>query len=352
MLKFMWKIVIIVALVLSLGTLGYIAFQSNKQLNEVGVDTGVTISPFSKLSSEDGQPQRLEDKYPLGNPINILLLGIDRRSKLEYSYRTDIMILLSINPLTNNVVMISIPRDLWYRGGKINGLFVSSGWDEMKRAVGEITGLEPERFILTDFEDFSWVVDAMGGVPVAVERSFIDPSYPIDETKEIQTVSFTQGPETLTGERALIFARSRKGTNGEGSDWARMRRQHKILTGMLNAVLQPSSIFSPMVVENAYKTVTEGRMDTNLEIKDAAYLWDFYKDKDDYTIHSLFLDHEYLFSPPLLDYGGAWTVVPRDGDYHTFQSVVQDRLQGITYEDAAEPEAIVSQPQTQNTTDL
>lgn len=338
----MWKYILATALVISLGTLGYIAYQSNKQLNEAGIETGITISPFSKMASDEQKPKRLEEIYPLGNPINILLLGIDRRSKFEYSYRTDIMILISANPSTNNVVLTSIPRDLWYNGNKINALYITSGWETLKEAVGEITGQEPQRFILTDFEDFSWIVDAMGGVPVSVERTFTDSNYPIDETKGIQTVTFTQGPEQLSGERALIYARSRKGNNGEGSDWARMRRQHKILVGMLDAVLQPSSLFNPMVVEKAYNMVTQGRMDTNLELKDATYLWDFYKDRDSYKIHSLFLDYEYLYSPPLEQYGGAWTIVPKDGNYQTFQSVVNDRLEGISE----------SVPETQNDTDL
>jgi len=346
----MWKHIVLSALVISLVTLGFVAYQSNKKLQEVGIETGITISPFSKLAADQDKPETLAEQYPLGNPINILLLGIDRRSKLEYGYRTDIMIMVSINPITNNVVMTSIPRDLWYNGSKINGLFLSGGWEIVKRALGEVTGLEPERYILTDFEDFSWLVDAVGGVPVQVDRTFTDSSYPIDKTKEYQTVSFTAGPEQLTGERALKFARSRKGTNGEGSDWARMRRQHKILSGMLEAVLQPRSIFNPMVVETAFKTVTQGRMDTNLRLEDAVYLWDFYKDKNLYTTHSLFLDYEYLYSPPLEEYGGAWTIVPRDGTYQTFQTVVQNRLHGIVLEDTLDSVTVEGTPQ--NMTDL
>jgi len=346
----MWKFIVTMALVISLGTLVFVAYQSNKKLQEVGIDTGIIISPFSKIASNQDKPETLAEKYPLGNPINVLLLGIDRRNKFEYSYRTDVMIMISINPTTNNVVLTSIPRDLWYKGSKINGLFLSGGWDIMKIAMGEVTGVEPERYVLTDFEDFSWIIDAMGGVPVHVDRTFTDSGYPVDKTKEYQTVSFNQGPEQLTGERALIYSRSRKGTNGEGSDWARMRRQHKILMGILEAVSQPNSIFSPMVVENAFKTVTQGRMDTNLKLEDTKYLWDFYKDKDKYTAHSLFLDYEYLYSPPLEEYGGAWTIIPKDGTYETFQTVVQNRLLGITADET--PDAAVVNKAVQNITDL
>ncbi len=346
----MWKFIVIFLLVISLGTLGFVLYKSNSDLQKAGIDTGVVLSPFSKSEAKDEPTDQFDENFPLGKPINIMLLGIDRRSKAEFGYRTDIMILVSINPDTNNVVLVSLPRDLWYQGSKINGLYNNSGWEAFQAATEEVVGLKPERFILTDFEDFSWIVDAMGGVPVEVDRTFTDTSYPVDATEEYQTVAFTQGQEVLTGDRALIYSRSRKGTNGEGSDWARMRRQHKILVGMLGAVLQPKSIFNPMVVEKALKTVTQGRMDTNIQLADAKYLWDFYKDKDKYTIHSLFLDSDYLYSPPAEDYGGAWTIVPIDGTYETFQGKVKNALLGI--EDEPTLDSLEVTDEVQNATDL
>jgi len=352
----MWKFIAIFLVIISLGTLGFVVYKSNTQLKEAGIDTGITLSPFTKNEEEINKvDENFASSYPLGNPINIMLLGIDRRSKTELGYRTDIMILVSINPETDNVVLVSLPRDLWYQGSKINGLFNSQGWEAFQTACQEILGITPERYILTDFEDFSWVVDAMGGVPVEVERTFTDANYPVDATKGYQTVTFAKGPELLTGDRALVYARSRKGDNGEGSDWMRMRRQHNILKGMLTAVMQPKSIFNPMVVENAFKTVTQGRMDTNLKLADAKYLWDFYKDKDDYTIHSLFLDYEYLYSPPPEQYGGAWTIVPKDGNFSTFQKIIQDRLMGIVEDkssDTTSTNAAQGSDVTQNATDL
>lgn len=328
----MWKYILILLALLSLGTLGFVLVNMNKDLNDAGIETKTILSPFSKLVDEneeqDSEFGKLikDNPYPLGKPINILLLGIDRRSRDESAFRTDIMILISINPETNRVVMSSLPRDLWYDGGRLNAIYIQSGWEALQSAVYQITGLKPERFILTDFKDFSWIVDAMGGVPVTVDTTFTDSNYPIDETFEYQIITFTQGPELLTGKRALIYSRSRKGDNGEGSDWMRMRRQHKILVGMLDAVLSPKSLFNPMVVEKAFETVTAGKMDTNLELFDAKYLWDFYKDKDKYTFHSLFLDYEYLYSPPLEEYGGAWVLIPTSGSYKEFHDDIKNKL--------------------------
>lgn len=325
----MWKFVIIFLVIISFGAFGFFYLSAHQELPKRGVSKETILSPFANLKDSVATGGKsVQNDYPLGDPIDILLLGIDRRSRDEFPYRTDIMILVSINPKDNRVTLASIPRDLWYDGQKINGLFALQGWPAMQDAVEKITGQRPERYILTDFHDFSWIVDAMGGVPVDVERTFTDTNFPNDITKGYETVTFSAGPENLTGERALIYARSRKGNNGEGSDWARMRRQHNILIGMLTAVQQPGSLFKPMVVEDAFKTVTAGKMDTNLQLSDAKYLWDFYKDKDLYTIKSLYLDTQYLYTPPAQDYGGAWTVVPNDGDYSTFKKDLSDALYG------------------------
>ena len=73
-------------------------------------------------------------------------------------------------------------------------------------------------------------------------------------------------------------------------------------------------------------------MDTNLELADAYYLWDFYKDKGLYTFESLFLDHDYVYSPPMEEYGGAWVIVPIGGTYYNFQEDFENTLYGRVQE--------------------
>jgi LCP family protein required for cell wall assembly len=331
----MFKKILIIVGLLVLSTFAlYMYFNKWNSYDRENVELLKPITEFGTAFDElvGKKKSQYDSELENKNIINILLLGIDRRSKYELSYRTDIMILLSINPEDNIAVLTSVPRDLWYGGQRVNATYITNGWSAMQDALETFTGLRPDRFILTDFQDFSWIVDAMGGVTVNVERSFVDSSYPIDATKTYQTVSFTQGPEKLTGSRALIYSRSRKGTNGEGSDWARMKRQHLILKGMLDAVVQPGSLFRPMNVEKAFNMVTTNRMDTNLTLPDAYYLWDFYKDKDSYEIESLFLDTNYVYNPPMSEYGGAWVLAPLSGGYSEFQQVVHSTLYGLNTE--------------------
>lgn len=280
-----------------------------------------------KSSPQKAEPQ-FDSPFAKEDIITVVLLGIDRRSKSESAYRTDIMIVVSIDKNTNQVVMASIPRDLWWNGGRINAAYIQGGWESLQQGLTEVTGIKPEKFILTDFEDFRWVVDAMGGVPVDVQTTFTDSQYPVDETFEYQTVSFNQGQEVLTGERALIFSRSRKGDNDNG-DWGRMKRQHLILRGMISAITQPSSMFKNMEPTEMLKTVTTAKMDSNLTPSDAVYLWDMYKDRDKYKITSLYLDHDYLFTPPMSEYGGAWVLAPIGGTFEPFHRIYKDTLAGV-----------------------
>lgn len=282
------------------------------------------LSPLGKKLEETVQKAKYDSDLVNKNRINILLFGIDRRHKGE-GYRTDIMILLSADRTTNKVVMTSVPRDLWWEGERINAIYSLRGWEEMQTAFGTITALTPDRYVLIDFEDFKWLVDAMGGVPVNIETTFTDTQYPVDATFEYQTVNFTQGTEKLSGERALIFARSRKGDFDNG-DWGRMKRQHLILKGMLEGVVQPESIFNPVVIEKAYATLTGHGIETNLTIDDAKFLWDFYKDKDKYEVNSLLVDYDYLYTPPAADYGGAWVLAPIDNDYTKIKNNIETLL--------------------------
>lgn len=310
------------------------------------------ISPISKKTTQQNKLQEPVKEFTseLENQdiINILLLGIDRRSKSEGITRTDIMILATINPTKNTITLTSVPRDLYYQGQRLNALFIYEGFEGLQTAFETITGQKPSKYAMIDFEDFVWLVDALGGVPVEVQTSFTDQYYPNDITNEYQTISFTQGPELLSGERALIFARSRKGDFDNG-DWGRMKRQHLILQGMADTLNQnnnfictnknnsdtPNKQFdeiytscAPFIttqtIKDILQTVTNAKVLTNLEIGDLVYLWDFYKDRKNYTVTSVLMDYNYLYTPPAQDYGGAWVLAPINNSYETFHIDLQN----------------------------
>jgi LCP family protein required for cell wall assembly len=179
--------------------------------------------------------------------INILLLGIGG-SGHDGPYLSDTNIIMSIKPSTKEVAMISIPRDLAvkinnYGVRKINNanafgeLEQSGNGAEYARKVFEETfNISIPYYARVDFEAFKEIIDNVGGITVNVERSFTDLSYP-GPNDSYQTISFQAGEQEMNGEQALIFSRSRHGSNGEGSDFARARRQQLMLSAFKKKLL-------------------------------------------------------------------------------------------------------------------
>ncbi len=333
------KYILVFTLSIGLFAIGYFGYTNLANADQ----NSTAYKPLSKVKEAIKSNPKYNSELENKDILSVAILGIDRRHRSE-GFRTDIMIVVAINKKTNRIVMASVPRDLWWKNGRINAAYIQGGWEDLQAGLTEVTGIKPDKFVLTDFEDFKWVVDAMGGVPVNIETTFTDTQYPVDATFEYQTVAFSQGTEVLTGERALIFSRSRKGDNDSG-DWGRMKRQHLILRGMLTAITQPQSTFKNMSPEDILKTVTNAKMDSNLTPSDASYIWDLYKDKDKYTITSLYLDHDYLFTPPMSEYGGAWVLAPIGGTFEPFKTKFMAELSGTPVPAKAEPNLTTQTPE-------
>ena len=131
----------------------------------------------------------------------------------------------------------------------------------------------------------------------------------------------------MDGETALIFSRSRKGDNGEGSDFSRMRRQQVLLKNIPESFLSanPKNIFNPFVLQSFYNLITQ-HIKTDMNVKDVGVVYDLLKDRNKYTVRHFVVDYEYLVNPPIGDYG-QWVVVPKNGDYTPIHNQINLLLQ-------------------------
>ena len=100
----------------------------------------------------------------------------------------------------------------------------------MKRIVGAAIGVEIDYYAVIGFEGVRQLVNAVGGVDVVLAKSVSDPYYWVTSKK--RGVYFPAGRNHLNGDRALIFARTRKGDN----DFERARRQQLLVAGAVDAV--------------------------------------------------------------------------------------------------------------------
>src|SRR3989344_6450410 len=124
----MKKLTFVFVVILSIGSIAFAGSQILK-LNQSFKEVTGLATPKTKP-----EPNTSNSKYKTAKIFNILLLGIDRRSKAETGYRSDIMILVSINQDQKKIVLTSVPRDLWVSGGRINATFVGGGWPAMQEA--------------------------------------------------------------------------------------------------------------------------------------------------------------------------------------------------------------------------
>ena len=338
--------------------------------------------------------------------VNVLLLGIAGGAH-DGASLTDTIMIASYSLKTNQVYLFSIPRDLWLPAmrSKANavyqiGLSQDSGLGLAKTVFGNVLGIPIHYGLRVDFRGFVQAIDAIDGVEVIVEKSFDDYLYPItgkendlcgnaEEEKDFseeeaaklnidpgkrkvlitpegqiatdsaqedkgikyfscryEHVSFSKGKMNMNGSIALAFARSRHGTNGEGSDFARSKRQQKVIEAVRNKLLSIETLVNPQKVTDLTAALGKS-IDTDISVKEAI---EFYKlskklDKtynfvlDDSPKSGLPDGRKSLFiHPPASDYGGAYILTSQDDDF----SIVQDYVRKILEGEITEYEATAS----------
>ncbi len=263
---------------------------------------------------------------------NILLIGHGGAGH-SGRYLADTLILASYNYDTDKLAMVSIPRDLYveiegHRWGKINNALAFGIEDKVGEklvvdTVEKITGQTVHYFVRADFDGFKGIVDALDGITVNVETTFTDYAYP-DNNYGYQVVSFKKGEQTMDGETALEFSRSRHGNNGEGSDFARSERQQKVMFGIKEKVLSTGTLLNPTRIFALLNSLGE-TVNTNFEIWEALSLYDKIKGVSESQIANKVIDN----SPGGLLYSyvgeidGAYLLSPNAGmddfsEIHTF----------------------------------
>ncbi|MBI4235454.1 LCP family protein [Candidatus Peregrinibacteria bacterium] len=150
--------------------------------------------------------------------FNILIAG-------KHGSLLDTMIVAHIDENRGDVRMISIPRDLFYNGRKINSFAFYYGMPELVKILGNITGYQVDKYILIDMYAFIDVVDLIGGVDITLKEAVVDPFYKTVDNGVAGTLHYEPGDYHLGGKEALRLARSRK----TSSDFKRAERQQMII---------------------------------------------------------------------------------------------------------------------------
>ncbi len=287
--------------------------------------------------------------------INFLLLGIGGKGH-DGPMLTDTIIFASYKPSTNDIGMLSIPRDMavpipdeGYR--KVNH---ANYFGEQKEpgagpvlaseVIGGVIGQEIQYYLRVDFDGFGKLIDDVGGIDVDVENTFTDAEYPIlgseykecgtyatvdlenPDTGEVEsvdvptyacryeTITFTKGPAHLDGATALKYVRSRHGNNGEGSDFERAKRQQKVIAAVKEKMMSSGTLLNPARIARIMETLQDN-VATNISAWELLRLAGKLKDVDTTKIVSRVLDSSNESPLYATSLNGAYVLLPKNDDW-------------------------------------
>ncbi|WP_246564051.1 LCP family protein [Leptothoe spongobia] len=214
-------------------------------------------------------------RYQVSRPVTLLLMGLDEATDIEGATpndlvgRTDTMLLTRIDPESESINVMSIPRDTrveipGYGIDKINQANVEGGAELAAQTVSyNFNQVEIDRYVRVSTAAFRKIVDLIGGVEVFVPKAM---QYE-DKTQGL-VIDLEPGWQTLSGDEAEQFARFRQDDLG---DIGRVQRQQVLLKALRDRMLNPKVITQlPQIVR-----ILQEHIDTNLSTEEILALAGF-----------------------------------------------------------------------------
>lgn len=264
------------------------------------------------------KPPTPEPFYPGGanripqaeGQLNILLLGSDERP--GGGFRTDVIILLNLNPKTGKASMVSFPRDLYiplpdYGYQRINTSQEFGGFELTQKTFEYNFGIHPDYYVMVNFNGFKNIIDILGGIDV-------NSGQPLSDRCDIpgnpnKYCSIEAGVNHFDGDMALWYARSRYST----SDADRMRRCQEVIIGIFNAMMSRDAVNHGAELFQEMQTSVE----TNLNLEGVISLLpmaNLITQPGNFRQFILGPDHTTVWIPP----SGAYLLIPNLEAIHTF----------------------------------
>ncbi len=206
-------------------------------------------------------------------PFTILISGNDTYGDVSELSRSDVNLLVTVNPTTNEVLMTSIPRDYYVEltcssgacaEGEMDKLTHTgvNGIDVTKETIENLLDIDINYTFRVNFSSMIDIVDALGGIDIYVEEGMAVEKFYADSTLE----GVTEGKNHLDGERALAYARERHAyTDG---DIQRARNQQQVLEAIIDKATSSSVLTNYTELLNAMS----GAFQTNMSMTEITAL--------------------------------------------------------------------------------
>jgi len=220
---------------------GYVSmFSAIEEFENIADDTKIIISKEKQVKKED-----IVSTKKITEPFSILLMGVDsEKDGLDSSAAAngDALILVTFNPSTSNITMLSIPRDSYVPIACFNGQYENkithaawNGTDCMIKTIENFLEVPIDYYVKINFKGVVGLVNALGGITVDVPQKLCT-----GNSDRGQMVCVNQGLQKLNGEQALVLARNRHQL--AGGDLDREQNQQLVIKGILNELKKIRSI--------------------------------------------------------------------------------------------------------------
>lgn len=244
---FLWVLSIIGVILVGTGIYAYTVYSNvSNTLNTVH-------KPLDREKSDkrDGKVDIADRK-----PISILLMGVDQRG--EDQGRSDSLMLFTLNPKSNSMKIISIPRDSYTeivgkgKKDKINHAYAFGGIDMTVKTVENFLDIPVDHYIEVNMEGFRDIVDAVGGVDINNDMSF-----------KMDGFDYPKGDLHLDGKKALVYSRMRYADSR--GDFGRQMRQRQVIQAVIKKGASVSSLASygdvlKAIEKNVKTSLTQDQM--------------------------------------------------------------------------------------------
>jgi polyisoprenyl-teichoic acid--peptidoglycan teichoic acid transferase len=238
---------------------------------------------YEALNSSELWKKRNEKIEVRKDPVTILLVGVENQYHDEKG-RSDVVMLLTVNPKTKKVYLLSIPRDTRVyipsegRKDKITHSYSYGGIEATIAAVNELIDVPIDYYITTDFKGFEKIVDSLGGITVDVPFTF-----KAQLTGSLKWHTFHKGKQKLNGNEALAYVRMRK--SDPRGDFGRNERQKQVIKAIID---KSTSITSLTKLDDVIASLGD-HVRTNIPPSDLLSFIYLYQKMDDVRVENLHL---------------------------------------------------------------
>ena len=207
----------------------------NQALDGLITDTIEDYSDQVRVLYQYGIETEIEqENVDVEEPFNVYISGIDVSGPVATNSRSDVNIIMTVNPNTKKILLTTTPRDYYVQIPDISGEQRDKlthagiyGVDASMKTLEQLYGIDISYYARVNFSSLVKIVDTLGGVDVDSDFEF-----------DAQGYHFQKGMNHLDGDQALAFSRERY--SFEDGDNQRGKDQQKVLTAILNKAMSPA----------------------------------------------------------------------------------------------------------------